>query len=266
MYFPGYRYPLKKINMKKIISMLFVVCLFQAVIAQQTQPLFTNNPFPKTISVSGSAEMEIVPDEIYVNILLTEYQKRGEPKKDLETIKTQFAESCKAVGIPDSLISIAFYSGYSSGNYYYIRKKKSPDLFATITYQVKFKNSKLMDDLVEKLDDNATRNFSIVSVSHSKIKEFRRELKIKAIQAAREKGIYLTEAVGEKLGETITINEPAEWRPPVSVYNNRGENTSLYFKSMGIEEEQGNGNGSAIEVDFKKFKLKFEVNVVFALK
>jgi hypothetical protein len=50
--------------------------------------------------------MEIIPDEIYVNITLREYQKRGENKKDIETIKTTFLENCKAVGLPDSVISI----------------------------------------------------------------------------------------------------------------------------------------------------------------
>ena len=71
--------------------------------AQQSQPVFANNPYPKTISVSGSAEMEVIPDEIYVNIKLTEYQKRGETKKDIETLKTQFLESCRAANIPDSV-------------------------------------------------------------------------------------------------------------------------------------------------------------------
>jgi hypothetical protein len=43
--------------MKKIILLLAAGCIFQSAIAQQ--PLFVNNPYPKTISVSGSAEMEI---------------------------------------------------------------------------------------------------------------------------------------------------------------------------------------------------------------
>ena len=37
--------------------------------------------------------------------------------------------------------------------------------------------------------------------------EFRKQLKIQAIKAAKDKGIYLTEAITEKLGEAITISE-----------------------------------------------------------
>jgi uncharacterized protein len=120
-----------------------------------------------------------------------------------------------------------------------------------------------MDDLVEKLDDNATQNFQIVSTSHSKIIEFRRQLKIKTVQSAKEKGIYLTEAVGEKLGEAITINEPANEQLFYMDPNARSNNAYLsynyaYRDSINVPQTP--------EVDFKKIKLRFEVSIVFALK
>lgn len=257
--------------MKKTILLLAIACFFGATILAQP----ANNPFPKTITVSGNAEMEVVPDEIFVNIILGEYQKRGENKTDLETIKTQFRESCRSAGIADSLVSIAFYSGQNSYNYYYWRKKRKTEFFATITYQVKFKNSGIMDALVDKLDDNATRSFSIVSVSHSKINEFKKQLKIKAVQSAKEKGNYLTEAVGEKLGETITIHEPAEWQQPIPLSNTQlrirgmasahSKSYDAYPGDYGVTGDEA-GTGSSPDVDFKKMKLKFDVTVVFALK
>lgn len=249
--------------MKKIIPILVIACLFEAVVTQAQS--FTNNPYPKTISVSGTAEMEIVPDEIFVNITLTEYQKRGDHKTDLETIKTKFKETYRAIGIPDSLVSIASYSG-SNYNYYWWRRKRNTEVFSTITYQVKFKTSWTMDALVDKLDDQATQNFSIVSVSHSKIQELKRQLKIKAVQEAKEKGGYLTEAVGEKLGETLTINEPTEERPlpPHHPYYARGAYDE--YQSRAKLDSARMPNDPVAEVDFKKIKLKFEVNVVFALK
>ena len=251
--------------MKKLIIIVNFFLFATAVSAQQVQPIFTNNPFPKTINVSGSAEMEIVPDEIYVNVELKEYQKKGENKKGIETIKTQFLEACKAVGIPDSLISIVSYAG--NNPYFWKKRKKDPDLFAGITYQVKFKNSELMDKLVEKLDDDATQGFLIVSTSHSKMTEYRRQLKIAAVKAAKEKGIYLTEAVGEKLGEAIKINEPDEntlTRTSGLYGSNQGYNvvargaSQARLSNEGFFEETG--------IDFKKIKLRFEVDVVFALK
>ena len=251
--------------MKKLIIILNFFLFATTLNAQQVQPIFTNNPFPKTINVSGSAEMEIVPDEIYVNVELKEYQKKGENKKGIETIKTQFLEACKAVGIPDSLISIVSYAG--NNPYFWKKRKKDPDLFAGITYQVKFKNSELMDKLVEKLDDDATQGFLIVSTSHSKMTEYRRQLKIAAVKAAKEKGIYLTEAVGEKLGEAIKINEPDE--------NTLTRTSGLYGSNQGYNVVARGASQARLSneaffdetgIDFKKIKLRFEVDVVFALK
>lgn len=239
--------------MKKLLFIIPALCLATAAICQQ--PVFINNPYPKTITVNGSAMLEVIPDQIHVNIELREYQKKGELKKDIEAIKTGFLEACKRAGIPDSAISIVSYSGYN--NYYAIRKKKkNTDLSASITYQVIFSSSRLMDNLVEQLDDEATQNFSIVSVSHSQITAFREQLKIKAIQAAKNKGVYLTEAIGEKLGEAVTINEPAEWQPFAGMENAYLSNVSFAAPKEEISKE----------IDFKKIKLQFDVTVVFALK
>ena len=249
---------------KKLLSITALLVFYFAE-AQQPQLVFANNPFPKTISVSGSAEMEIIPDEIYVNIDLREYQKKGDDKKDLETIKTNFLESCRAVGIADSVISIVSYSGFN--NYYFMKKKKrSPDLFATITYQVKFKSSDLMDRLVEKLDDDATQNFLIVATSHSRMTEYRKQLKIKAVQAAKDKGIYLTEAIGEKLGEAIKINEPGE---PDLVDGNGVANDNIRLRGRSSINNYCKAepfSPKVQEVDFKKIRLRFEVEVEYALK
>lgn len=245
--------------MKKLIiiaSIMFVVNLLNA---QPAQPIFASSPFPKTITVSGSAEMEIIPDQIYVNVELKEYQKKGEDKKDIEIVKKQFLEAAKAAGIPDSAISIVSFTG--DNPYFFRKRKKDPNLFASITYQVKFKSSELMDKLVEKLDDDATQGFLIVSTDHSKMTEFRRQLKIAAVKAAKEKGIYLTEAIGERLGEAITIKEPNEFRPfwqENAMVSNAAYNTI----SQGKFEDK-----DVVQiVDFKKMKLRYEVEVIFALK
>jgi hypothetical protein len=55
-----------------------------------------------------------------------------------------------------------------------MRKKRKEELYASITYQVKFNSSRQMDDLVAKLDDLATQNFYITRTAHSKLETHRR--------------------------------------------------------------------------------------------
>jgi uncharacterized protein len=240
--------------MKNIVTVFFAILLANLLIAQ-SQPVC--NPFPKTISVTGSAAMEVIPDEIYVQVDLKEYKKKGEEKTDIDKIKTEFLASCKAAGVADSNISVSSYDGNNIANTWKGRKK-DPDLFASITYQLKFNNTKLLDDLVNRLDDEATNNFRITSTSHSKIVEYRKQLKIMAVKAAKEKAIYLAESVNEQVGPAITITEPEEPDSDIRAVRLRGEN-SFYSNTIS----QSNSDNS---VDYRKLKLRFEVEVKFALK
>lgn len=238
--------------MKKFIPVCLIALISLTGFAQST----VVNPFPKTITVNGRAEMEVVPDEIYVLIDLQEYEKKGSGKISLEKIKTDFLQQVRSIGLPDSLVTIASYDG-DMGNPWIKKKKKKEELLASITYQVKFSKSKQMDDLVAKLDDEATRNFRIARTSHSKIQEFRKQLKIQAIKSAKEKAGYLAAAIEEQVGPAVTVTEPNDMIIQPYQYNFR-----VAQSNMAMESAAGSEPGT----DFTKLKLQFEVNVVFALR
>ena len=216
------------------------------------------NPYPRTITVTGSAEEEVIPDEIYVNVDLKEYEKKGQGKIALDVIRRDFLNSARAVGIPDSLVTIAAYDGIN-GNPWWQRKRKKEELYASITYQVKLKNSRTLDELVARLDDNATQNFYISRVDHSRLAEYRKQLKIKAVQAAKDKAQYLAQGIGEQIGVAVTINEPVEYGGPI-IYNRAAMASNVMVKDAAGAPEDPN------QPDFRKMKLKYEVTVVFALK
>lgn len=239
--------------MKKTIVtlslLLFVLTGFSQVI---------NNPYPKTITVTGSAEMDIIPDEIYVQVDLKEYDKKGQGKINIDKIKQDFLKNVRALGIPDSLVSVAGYDG-NNWNPWWRKKNKKDELYASISYLLKLKNSKQVDDLVEKLDDNATQNFFIQRTASSKMTELRKQLKIEAVRAAKEKAIYLAQAIDEKIGVAVTINEPTEYYTPF-IQNYRVANKAVMMESASVAED------NAAPVDFKKIKLKYDVTVVFSLQ
>jgi uncharacterized protein YggE len=244
--------------MKRLFIVLScLVCLY----SKAQQPI---NPFPKTINVNGSAEMEVIPDEIYVQIDLKEYQKRGD-KIPLDQIKSEFLQNVRSVGIPDSAVTIASYEGFNGYPWWRkTRKDKAADLYASIAYQVKLNNSYKVDELVRILDDDATINFQVVRTSHSRINEWRKQLKIQAIKAAREKAEYLSAAINEKVGEAVTITEPTD----LSIYYGQ-RNAYAKASNYVLATDQLEGKRTATDdpgVDFRKIKLKFDLNVVFAIK
>lgn len=226
-----------------------------------TMPGFAQNypnPYPRTITVNGSAEVEIVPDEIYVQVDLKEYEKKGQGKVTIDKIRQNFLTAVRSLGLPDSSISIAGYDG-ANGNPWWRKKNKLKDeLYSSISYQVKLRSSAQVDQLVDKLDDAATQNFFIQRTSHSKLTEFRKNLKIQAVKAAKEKAGYLAEAINERVGEAVTINEPNEYYQPY--YNTMA---NMRMKSAEMDQQSAPDQPQA---DFKKIKIKFDVSVVFALK
>jgi uncharacterized protein YggE len=192
---------------------------------------------------------------------LREYDKKGSGKMNLDNIKSNFLKAATSTGLSETDISVQRYQGWD-GNYWIYRrnKKRNPDLKASITYQIKLASTKKMDELVQKLDDEATENFYISKVSHSKIKDFKKQLKIQAVKAAKDKADYLAGAINEKAGEAMTINEPNEIVPyPMAA------NFSMERKEMAVSDQTAAG-GEQPNIDFKKMKLQYEVNVVFALK
>jgi uncharacterized protein len=215
------------------------------------------NPYPKTITVTGSAEMEIVPDEIYVMVDLKEYEKKGQGKITIDKIRQDFLTAVRSMALPDSAVSVAAYDAYNA-NPWLRKKKKKDELYASITYQVKLKNTAQVDQLVDKLDDNATSNFYIARTSHSKLTEYRKNLKIQAVRAAKEKAGYLAEAINEQVGVAVTINEPNEYFQPY--YG------TVANRMMKAEVAQMDQSADQPQADFKKIKLKYDVTVVFALK
>lgn len=238
--------------MKHFFITLFILSTTLCSIAQQ------NNPFPKTISVTGSAQTNLIPDEIYVLVTLKEYDKKGAGKLTLDQIKSNFLDNCKSIGLPDSSVTIASYEGYN--NYPWWKKRKMKELYSSISYQVKFTTSRKMDELIDKLDDEATQNFVISKLSHSKITEYRKQLKVQAIKAAKDKAAYMAEAIGENLGAAVTIVEPEEVDAP-GVY--RAAQSNIYASLARDKDGVADGEKG---VDFKNILLRFEVKAVFALK
>ncbi len=245
----------RKATVLQVVTILTAACfLSMHTFAQQIAVI----PPQKTISVNGSAQKEVTPDEIYVQIALREYDKKGSGKIDIDAIKNNFLAACKSMGLNDSDVTVQSYQGWDGSYWWYKKsKKQNPDMKAGITYWVKVSSTKKMDDLVGKLDDEATESFSIAKTDYSKMEDLRKQLKMEAVKAAREKAVYLAAAINEQVGGAITINEPMEAdNSPRPMYAN------MMMKSAAAEDN----SEPAMNVDFKKIKIQFDVNVVFALK
>ncbi|MET0245052.1 MAG: SIMPL domain-containing protein [Flavitalea sp.] len=233
--------------MKRIILSVSSVLLALSSFAQIELP----KPVVKTISVKGTAEMEVVPDEIHVLISLKEYEKKGKGKIDINSITNGFLAGVKKAGIADSAVKLASMGG-DSGYPWWKKKNQKDELYASKTYEIVFNSPALINALVAQLDDDATENFVISEVTHTRIKEFRKQLRIDALKAAKEKAKYLAAAIGQTAWSAISISEPDNGFA-VPVYANF---------ARGSMKEADNAN----EPEFKKITITMEMNAVFELR
>ena len=203
----------------------------------------------RKIEVTGSAEQEVTPDIIYVSISLKEYLN-GKNKVDITTLEKQLQKAATDAGIAKEDFTISNINSYN----YIIKKKSDPNFLASKQYRIKMRDLNAINVILSKIDDKGIQSTAVDSYDYSKIAELRRDLKIKALQAAREKATYLLNSIGEKLGGAIDIqdidNEPMN--QPVR-YN-------MAFKSV-----QADGAAEQSDVDFKKIKLNYQVRAVFEI-
>lgn len=231
-----------------ILAALAAVSMLPVMAQQKTQD--------KTITVTGTSEIEVIPDEIYVEVDLREYNKKNGDKIDITAIKNNFLSACKSIGLTDKDVTVQSYQGYDN-NYWLYRKnkKQNPDMKASVSYWIKVADVKLLDALVDKMDDEATQNFFIAKTEYSKMDSLKKEMKIAAIKAAKNKAEYLASAIGEQVGPAVTINDPNE----INNYPRPMPYANTMMKAQADD-------AAPMDVDFKKIKLQFEVTVVFALK
>jgi uncharacterized protein YggE len=233
--------------MKKLLSLAIVALFSLSAMAQQVD-------LRKKITVSGSAEAEVMPDIIYISISLKEYLKDGNSKKKVEitTLENELFKAVQNAGIPKENLSITNLSSYTA----IAQKKKNPDYLASKQYRLKVTDLNKWNAIIDEVDAKGIAYTNIDSYDYSKIESLKKELKIKAMQAAKTKAAYLVEAIGDKLGSALDIQE----------INNEAFPQPMYRSNVMMMKAEASDAAPAAEIDFKKIKLNYVMNVVFEIK
>ena len=232
--------------MKKIL-IFFLMITATVSIAQ-------NNENERIIEVNGKAEMEIEPDEIKFIIAIEEYWKEEfEKKKDFEDYKTKVP----LAEIEDALIKNLRNAGIekedikvkSMGNYWRYRGK---EFLYSKQFEINISDLSKINKLTQTLDSKGIKYMNIGELNHSKIEEFKKQVKIDALKDAKEKAQYLVESIDSELGEVITISEMSD------SYIRPMRAGAMMMKSAEMATE------SIDEVE--NIKLEYQVRATFRIK
>jgi uncharacterized protein YggE len=229
--------------MKKLIIMAAMLATTFTAFAQTVD-------LRRKIEVTGIAEKEVTPDIINVSISLKEYLD-GKKKITITQLEQQLQKAINEAGIAKEDFTINDVSGWN----YQIEKKKNPDFLASKQYGIKFRDLDKYNQILSKIDPKGIQYTNIDSYDYSKIAELKKELKIEALLAARNKATYLVTALGDRLGGAINI---------VETDNSNYPQPRMYAANMMMKSDAAGVPES--DIDFKKIKLSFQIQAIFEIK
>lgn len=208
------------------------------------------------IEVTGIAEKEIIPNEIYIAITIKD-RNEGKDKITIDKQEADLKEALKSIDIGlDNL-----YLSDANANYIRVKLTKK-DVITRNEYILKVGDALTVGKVFEKLDDLKIVDAYISKVSHSKIEEFKKEVRIMAIKAAKEKADYLLTAIGEQVGKPLIVNESSHYEFDASMVNARSsgsESSNSYSGMMKV------GYPDKI-IEFRKIKIQAAIYVKFEIK
>lgn len=237
----------------KIFYLAGLAILLATSATAQTKTLDTR----KFIEVTGSAEMSVLPDELELEIQLQEYIRSGKKVK-LDDINDEFYGILKKNRIDTgSLVFIRssdFYWWYWWHNY-------RNAYYQTRTVTLKLTSATNILKLVEDLNEKWVQNINISKSSHSKIYEYRKQVKKEAAKMAKEKAGYLLESMGEELGSVLSVEEMPEVNNNNWWYNSGNLLGNTNYNSQVSSQDDSNAINSVTSI-----KLRYEIKVKFAIK
>ncbi|WP_158864785.1 SIMPL domain-containing protein [Maribellus comscasis] len=245
------------------LSYLFVFFFVVGALTTEAQ-----NGSSRTIQVNGSAEMEIEPDEIKFVIEIEEYWEEefkeeklpGEYSEEEMEKKTRFEEYRTKVPlatIEDNLIRTLREVGIGKddivvsnlGNYWRFRGK---EFLYRKQFIITISDFSKINELAKIMDAKGIKYMNIGELTHSNIEEYKKQVKINALQAAKEKALYLVESMNEELGNVVSIVEMGE-----------GINRPVFASAM-LRTVQTSPQESINQV--KNINLTYQVQAKFAIK
>ena len=186
----------------RIKVLLFAISLL-ATLSLQAQ---TNGRY---IEVTGTSEMEIVPDKIHYLIEIREYFKEefdGKSKPEeyrtkvlLAEIEQGLIEALANSGIPQNAIRTQ-----EIGDYW---RQQGQDFLVSKKFDITLTDFNQINEIVKRIDTKGIHTMRIGELENNDMPAYHQKGKIEALKAARRKATYLVEALGKRLGEVIRIVE-----------------------------------------------------------
>lgn len=209
----------------------------------------TNKQDIPYIDVSGTAEQEIVPDIIYIGITLSDKLTSKGAEYTLNDQENRLKKIVKDLGVDMSNLVLA-----DASSNVIIKKQKEKGVSQTKDYLLRLSSAAQVSQVFEALYENDIKEAGITKIDHTKITEVRKQTRINAIKAAKDKATYLLDAIGEQLGKPLSISEVDH------------VNTNVLYTRSNLVNYYNVGGGPEENLAFKKISISYEYFIRYSIK
>lgn len=236
-------------NTTKQFLILLLLLISIATFAQVKPEKPGEHPY---IEVTGTAEKEVIPDEIYIAIILKE-KTTNKIKVTIEEQEEKLKSAIKSQGIDLANLSL------SDANADYIKVRwQQKDLWPKKYYTLKVSDAVTVGKVFQELEKLEVSDMDISKVSYSKLAELKKEIRVMAMKAAKEKADYLLSAIGEQTGKPLVVTENE--MPSRNLASNiRNPSSETEYDSVKIKSNDS-------EIQFQKIKIQASIYVKFSIK
>ena len=234
----------------KILFIGLLILISVEISAQSGEKNFIDQNY---VEVIGKSEMEITPDLIYLQVLINEKDTKN--KISVPELEAKMIEKLKGIGI--DITKDLLIKDISSNFKYYLLARN--EILLSKEYQILVHDGKTASQVFLELEKIGISNISIDRIENSNIVQFRKDVKINAIKAAKEKAESLTLALNQSVGRAIYIQELENY------INNTRNSNSIMIRgfSNGIYEKD---ESPALDFDFEKIKIEYSILCRFELR
>lgn len=239
--------------MKTILFFNLMIFLTLSAYAQQSTKNFIDENF---IEVTGKAEIEIIPDEIYLKIIISEKDNRG--KQSLEDLEKLMIDKLSTLDL-DLEKNLTVLDIASNFKFYWLGKT---DIFTTKEFQILANDARTAGRIFKELESVNISNITIDRLDHSEIEQFRKQVKVEAIKAAKMKAEALSSAIDQTIGKAMYIEE----------FDGLSYERTLQGRIPGVSNIVIRGNSSLYgsrapepQIEFGKIRLEYKVMARFKL-
>jgi uncharacterized protein len=204
------------------------------------------------IEVTGKAEMQIVPDLIGLKILLSEKDLRN--KVSMNEMEKKMNDKFQEIGI-DVKKDLSVGDLVSSLESKLLSKN---EIILSKEYRLIVHDAKTAGKVLVELEKLGVSNVSVSLLDHSKMKEYRKEIKINAIKVAKDHAMSLAQAIEQSIGRAIYIQDIGS--APIEMKYEPVGSSLRRRASYQIDLKQ------EVELDFDKIELNHSILVRFELK